>query len=186
MALLIIGLLLWAFSHTFKRLMPGPRASLGDEKGKGVVALLGLAGIVLMVVGYRMAEVIPVYSPLPGMGHLNNLLMLISLFFLINGSMKPGVINTIVRHNALTGVVIFSFAHLLVNGDLASIILFGGLALWALLSMALISRAVAWERPERGPISVDIKAFIGAAVFYAIVVAIHMWLGYDLFLGTYG
>jgi uncharacterized membrane protein len=183
MNLLIIGILLWVLGHTFKRFLPGPRAAMGDA-GKGLVAVLSLAGIVLMVIGYRGAEVIPVYAPLPGMGHLNNALMLISLYFFGAGSVK-GWMAAKVRHNMLTGLVIWAVSHLLVNGDLASIYLFGGMAIWALLSMVLISRATPWERPAPGPLKNDLKAVVGAIVLYAIITGIHIWLGHNPFLGTY-
>jgi len=186
MTLLIIGIVLWVLSHTLKRIAPGLRANLGEERGKGLVAIMALAGIVLMVVGYRGMYNIPVYAPLPGMGHLNNLLMLISLFFFAMSGMKPGVTNTIVRHNMLTGLLIWALAHLLVNGDLASIVLFGAMAVYALASMLLISRAVPWDRPARGPIMNDVKGVVGAVVVYAVISGIHIWLGYNPFLGTYG
>jgi uncharacterized membrane protein len=185
MTLLIIGILLWVASHTLKRIAPGLRAALGEERGKGVMALLALAGIVLMVIGYRGAAVVPVYTPLPGMGHLNNLLMLFSLFFFAAGGMKPGIVATKVRHNMLTGLLIWALAHLLVNGDLASIVLFGSMAAYAIASMLLISRAVPWQRPERGPVMNDVKSALGAVVLYAVIVGIHWWLGYNPFLGTY-
>lgn len=185
MTLLIIGLLLWTFSHTFKRIAPGLRARLGDRAGKGLVALLALTGIVLMVIGYRGAAVVPVYTPVPGMGYLNNLLMLVALFFFAAGGMKPGVVASMVRHNMLTGLVIWAIAHLLVNGDLASIVLFGGMGAYALLSMGLISRAAPWDRPARGPVMNDVKSAVGAVVVFGVIAAIHIWLGHNPFLGTY-
>ena len=184
MTLLIIGLVLWAFSHSFKRILPGVRASLGEGPGKGVVAVIALAGIVLMVIGFRSAPDVPVYSELPGMRHLNNLLMLISLFFLGAGSVK-GWVASKVRHNMLTGLLIWALAHLLVNGDLASIVLFGGMGLDAIASMILISRAVPWERPAPGPITNDLKAVVAAIVLYAVIVGIHIWLGHNPFIGPH-
>ncbi|RME16822.1 MAG: hypothetical protein D6801_04705 [Alphaproteobacteria bacterium] len=186
MTLLVLGLLLWTVSHTLKRLAPGLRAALGEGAGKGIVSLLSLAGIILMVLGYRAAPVVPVYAPLPGMGHLNNLLMLFALFFFIAGNLKPGRVAARVRHNMLTGVLIWAVAHLLVNGDLASIVLFGGMALYALLSMALISRAEPWARPEPGPLRNDLVAALAALVLYAGIAGVHIWLGHNPFLGTYG
>jgi len=184
MTLLIIGLILWIVAHMFKRLAPGPRVRLGDA-GKGLVALGLLAGIVLMVIGYRGAAVIPVYAPVPGMGHLNNLLMLFALFFFVVGSMKPGVTASYVRHNMLTGTLIWALAHLLVNGDLASILLFGGMALWSVGEMYLIGRAQPWTRPARGPISRDLIAAVVALVLYGAIAWVHMLLGHNPFLGTY-
>ena len=184
MTLLIIGILLWVFSHTFKRILPGPRTALGEERGKGVVALLSLAAIVLMVIGFRMAPVVAVYTPLVGMGHLVNLTMIVSIYFLGAGGMKTWI-TTKVRHNMLIGLLIWSLSHLLVNGDLASIILFGGMAAYAILSMMLISRVVPWVKPEPAAARKEVILIAATLVLYAAITGIHWWLGHNPFLGTY-
>lgn len=184
MTLLILGILLWIFSHSYKRLFPGLRASLGEERGKGVAALTALAGIVLMVVGYRMAEVVPVYTPIPGMGHLVNLTMLVSIYLLGAGGMNTWI-TTKVRHNMLTGALIWGLSHLLVNGDLASILLFGGLSVWAVLSMLLISRAGPWVKPVPKGAKQEVILIVATLVLYAAITGVHLWLGYNPFLGTY-
>lgn len=185
MTLLILGVLLWAFSHTYKRLFPGLRARIGEEPGKGLAALMALAGIVLMVIGYRMAPIIPVYTPLAGMGHLVNLTMIVSIYFLGAGGMNTWI-TTKVRHNMLTGTLIWALSHLLVNGDVASLILFGGMAVYSVLSMILISRAVPWQKPEPSGARKEIILVVATLVLYAVITGIHWWLGYNPFLGTYG
>ena len=80
MTILIIGVVLWIAPHFFKRLMPEMRASLGD-RGKGIIEILLLISLILMVIGYRSADFQTVYTPIAGMGHLNNVLMLIAVFF---------------------------------------------------------------------------------------------------------
>lgn len=185
MTLLILGLALWVLAHFFKRLLPAQRAALGD-KGKGPVAGAILLGVVLMVIGYRSAGTMPVYTPMAGMGHANNLLMLFSIFLFGAGSAK-GVFASKIRHPMLWGLVIWAFAHLLVNGDLASIILFGGLGIWALVQMMLINRAEGvWERPEAGPIAKDGRLVIITLGLYAVIAGLHTLLGYSPFAGTYG
>ena len=184
MTLLILGLLLFAGSHLFKRLAPDARAGLGD-KGKLLVTLLSLAGIVLMVVGYRGAEWVPVYSPLPGMGHANNTLMLVSLFLFGVGGTK-GTLYPKLRHPMLWGTVIWAVAHLLVNGDQASIVLFGGLLIWALLERQLINRSADWVAPTNGRgIKGDAMNLVGTVLLLGIIAMIHQWLGHPVFLGTY-
>lgn len=185
MTLLILGVLLYSLLHLFKRILPGPRAAMGDA-GKGVVALGSLAGIVLMVIGYRAAELVPVYTPLPGMGHLNNTLMLISIFLFGVGGTK-GTLYPRMRHPMLTGMLLWAVAHLLVNGDVASIILFGGLGLWAIVEMVAINRAGSWTPPTDGRgLKGDAMNLVGTVVLYGIIAGIHIWLGYNPFLGTYG
>ena len=184
MTLLILGLLLWIAAHVFNRVAPEARAKLGP-KGRCPIALSILVSIALMVLGYRAAEYLPVYTPVPGIGHLNNLLMLVAVFSFGIGSAK-GVLVDKIRHPMLTGMVIFAIAHLLVNGDLASIILFGGLGLWAVAEMLIINRtAGTWERPAPGTIKGDLKNAVITLVIYAIVTGIHVWLGHNPFLGTY-
>jgi uncharacterized membrane protein len=105
MSLLIFGVVLWIVPHFFKRLMPELRARIGN-KGKGVIALLLLVSLVLMVFGYRGADVVPVYAPMAGMGQLNNLLMLVSIFLLGAGAGKGSLVDKI-RHPMLWGAVVW-------------------------------------------------------------------------------
>ena len=177
---LILGLILYSGSHLFKRLLPDRRAAMGDA-GKGVVALISLAGIVLMVIGYRAAPVIEVWTPPAFLTHLNNLLMLIAVFLLGIGKMR-GVVRTKLRHPMLGAVKVWALAHLLVNGDLASIVLFGGLLAWAVISLILINKAEpVWVRPEVGPLRNDL-IFAGISVLiFGVITYVHTWLGVSPF-----
>ncbi len=185
MTILAAGVVLWWAAHLFKRAAPAARAGMGD-KAKGPIALLLLISVVLMVWGYRAADVEPVYSPLPGMGHLNNLLMLIAVY-LYGVSGTKGVLYPKMRHPMLWGTAIWAVAHLLVNGDLASVILFGGILAWTLLEMVLINRAESWTPPVNGRgIKGDAMNLAGTAVLYAVLAWVHIWLGHSPFAGTYG
>ena len=185
MTLIILGLALWIGAHMFKRMAPGPRARLGNA-GKGLVALGILVGVALMYLGYKGADFIAVYTPVPGIGHLNNLMMLVAVFFFGIGSSK-GTLADKIRHPMLWGMVIWAVAHLLVNGDQASVVLFGGLGLWALAQRALINRAEPdWTPPEPRGRSADIKNAVITLVIFAVIAGIHAWSGHSPFLGTYG
>ena len=129
MTLLTLGVILWAAAHFFKRLAPGVRAPMGD-KGKGLVAVAIVASLLMMIFGYRGAEFIHVWAPPTWTVHLNNLMMLIAVF-VYGMSATKGRLRGKMRHPQLTAVKIWAVAHLLVNGDLASIILFGGMLAWA-------------------------------------------------------
>jgi uncharacterized membrane protein len=88
------------------------------------------------------------------------------------------------RHPQLTGFSLWAVAHLLVNGDLASIILFGGLLVWALAEIALINRAQPdWTPPPVGPMRKEFTSVIATLVLFAVVAGIHAWLGYYPFPG---
>lgn len=188
MTLIFIGLLLWIAAHFFKRIMPNARAAMDDRMGagpaRGVMAVLILLSVVLMIIGYRGHEAAQVYAPMAGVGHLNNLLMVISvILFGMSGS--KGRLGTMLRHPMLLGVLVWACAHLLVNGDMASVVLFGGMGVWAIMQIMLINAQEAWERPARGPASGDAKLLVISTVVFTVIVSIHIAVGYNPFLGSY-
>ena len=174
-AILILGLILWVAAHYFKRLMPDARAAMGD-KGKGLVAVLLLVSLALIIWGYRGAEIIPVWTPPSFMVHINNLLMLVAVF-VYGMSATTGRLRGKLRHPQLTAVKIWAVAHLLVNGDLASILLFGTMLAWAVGSVILINRAGSWERPAPGDAKKDVLLVVISLVMFAVMVGVHIWLG---------
>ncbi|MEM1316615.1 MAG: NnrU family protein, partial [Pseudomonadota bacterium] len=125
---LILGLFLWWGTHLLPSAARSTRdglvARIGEGPYKGVYSLLSLAAITLMVRGYRRAEFANVWYP-PDWGvHLNNLLMLLAIG-LFAASHSKGNAKRYVRHPQLLSVIVWAAAHLLVNGDQASVVLFG-------------------------------------------------------------
>ena len=181
MTLLIIGLFLWIFPHTFKRILPGARAALGEEKGKGLVALLSLAGIVLMVIGYRMVDATLIWDRHPATVGLNNLLNLLAVYLFAASGMKTWITSKI-RHPQLTAVKAWAIAHLLVNGDMPSFILFGGLLAWAVVEVILINRQTDDVRPT-GPFETRKEIIAaGASLFvFGLIAGVHYLLGHAAF-----
>lgn len=183
MFMLILGLILWIGAHFFKRLAPEARARMGDP-GKGLVAILIVASLILMILGYRAADFIPVWYPPSFMVHINNLLMLVALWVYGSSAAKGAkawpAYKT--RHPQLLGFKIWAFAHLLVNGDLASILLFGGLLGWAVVSVILINRAEPeWTAPAPAGRATYIRLGVISLVLFAVIAAIHLWLGVSPF-----
>jgi uncharacterized membrane protein len=181
MTLLILGLILWSLAHFYKRLMPTHRAKLGD-KGKGPIAIALIIALLLMIFGYRWAEFISVWSPPAFFTHINNLLMLIALF-VFGMSATTGRLRGKMRHPQLVAVKIWAIAHLMVNGDLASIILFGGMLVWAVASVILINRSEEWVRPEPGDAKKDKLLVIITVVSFVVITVIHALLGVSPFGG---
>ena len=175
MILLILGLALWVGAHLFPRLAPDARARMGNA-GKGVVAAGVLVGLVLIIIGYRGAAFVPVWTPPAFLTHLNNLLMILAVF-VYGMSATTGRLRGKMRHPQLTAVKIWAVAHLLVNGDLASIILFGGMLAWAVAEVIVINKTTTWDRPEPGPAKKDVVLVIITLVMFAIITGIHAWLG---------
>jgi uncharacterized membrane protein len=174
--LLILGVALWSGAHLFKRLAPDRRAVLG-EGGKGLVSVLLLLSIVLMVLGYRWADPVWLWSPPPFLRHLNNLLVFLAFYLFAASGMKTAI-TRVVRHPQLTGFKTWAVAHLLVVPTLAGAILFGGLLAWAVVSVIVINRAT--PRPAPNPpagLGKEIGAVVGAVVATAAVGWLHGWLG---------
>ena len=178
MLILSLGVFLWAYSHLMKRVTPGFRASLGDGPGKGLATVLALVALGMMIYGYRSADVITVWSPPQFLRHINNLAMLIAVILFGMGSSR-GVLPTVMRHPMLTAVKTWALAHLLVNGDLASIILFGGMLAWAVIDVITINRMEpVWVRPARGPVRNDVIYVVLSLVLFGAIVWVHTWMGY--------
>ena len=178
---LVIGVALWAYSHLMKRVTPGFRAGLGDAGGKGVATVLSLLAIGLMIYGYRSADYVELWSPPAFLRHVNNLLMLVAVV-LVNLGYSRGVMRTKMRHPMLTSVKVWALAHLLVNGDLASLVLFGGIMAWAVLDVILINRMQpVWVRPAPGPVINDVIYLAISVVVLGAIGYIHAWVGYPVF-----
>ncbi|RXV67015.1 hypothetical protein C6W92_02185 [Roseovarius sp. A46] len=175
MVYLILGLILWTAAHLFKRVAPELRAGMGNV-GKGLVAVGVLAGLGLMIYGYRQAEFVNIWFPPAWTVHLNNLMML-GAVFLYGMSATKGRLRGALRHPQLTAVKVWAVAHLLVNGDLASLILFGGLLAWAVLEVVVINLSEAWERPAPGEAKRDIILGVITVVLFFGMTFVHNWLG---------
>lgn len=184
MTLIVLGLLLWWGAHLWKRVAPGHRATMG-EPGKGLVTVLVLASVVLMVIGWRGsswlgiegAAYVAVWSPPRFLVHVNNLLMLFAVYLYAASGMKTRI-TRVIRHPQLTAVKTWAVAHLLVNGDLSAIVLFGGLLAWAVVSVILINKAEPrGPLPEPAPVGKEIGAVVGAVLVMVGIMLVHNWLG---------
>lgn len=174
--LLILGVALWSGAHLFKRISPERRAVLGDS-GKGLVAILLLLSIAMMYFGYRWAEPVPLWRAPFFLTHVNNLLMVFALYLFVASALQTAITRRI-RHPQLTAVKTWAVAHLLVQGSLASVILFGGLLAWAVMSVILINRAQRdWVRPGPSSAVKEGAAVVLALVATAAVGYLHAWLG---------
>ncbi|MBC2834287.1 NnrU family protein [Paragemmobacter straminiformis] len=176
MLLIILGLVLWTGAHFLKRLAPEARARMGNG-GKAVLGAVTIVGVVCMILGYRGVDQVDLWYPPAFMIHINNTLMLLAFYLYAASGLKTAITRKI-RHPQLTAVKTWAVAHLLVNGDLASVLLFGGLLAWAVGSVILINRAEPqWTKNPPVPASKEVMAVVGALVVVGIVMMIHNWLG---------
>jgi uncharacterized membrane protein len=144
-AVLIIGLAIFLGVHSIAIVAPGwrtrARNSLGEGPWKGLYALISLVGFVLIVYGFGLARQSPVvlYVPPHWMRHVTFLLML-PVFPLIIAAYLPGRIKTALKHPMLAAVKFWALGHLLANGMLADVLLFGGFLAWAVVERISLKR----------------------------------------------
>ncbi len=180
-ALLIAGIALWYAAHLFKRIAPGARKSMGDA-GQGIVALVLLASIVLMVLGYRDIDTRYLWYPPLWLRPVNYVLVLIALFMLSPASKKGALLNR-VRHPMLIGFSLWAVAHLVVNGELAAVILFGGLGVWALVEIVVINHAEPdWRPGAKGTLAKDGLFFLASVVLLGVIGYVHGLIGPPAFV----
>ena len=178
---MIVGLGLFFGVHTLTT-QRALRARLIKATGEGGYkigyTLVSLAGFALIVWGfahYRSSGLIEVWSPPKALKHLNTALMLPAVILVVAAYMR-GRIYTTLKHPMLAGVKLWAFGHLLANGDLGSIILFGSFLAWAVFDrISLKHRADAGGPPiPVGGIGNDLIAVaVGIVVYLALGFAFH-------------
>lgn len=180
MLLLTAGIALWCVIHLLPSAAAAQRstlvARLGEGPYRGIFSLLILTSLVLIVLGWKNASPTALYTPPLAAGPLVSLLVLLgfALFFV---SKTQSHVKRIIRHPQMTGVFLWSGAHLLTNGDSRSVALFGSFALWSLLEIALINRrdGKRTQLPE-ATAKGDVTALLLAVVAFALLGYLHLRL----------
>lgn len=171
MLLLLAGLILFFAVHSVP-MLPGVKnrllKSLGESRYKGIFSLLALAGLITIIGGMRQAGFQPIWTPPTWSAALANLLMPVA-FVLLTAANLPNNIRRIVRNPMLTGILLWSSAHLIANGDLASMLLFGSFAAFSIIDIVSANRRTATAKPERQAFSADaLVILIGVATFWLL------------------
>jgi uncharacterized membrane protein len=181
MNLLILGLVLFLGIHIFTTLRR-PRAAvigrLGEGPYKGLYSLIAAVGLVLIVWGfsrYRDAGYIQVWNPPFTIFHPIALALLWIAFVALAATYSPpSRIKSILRHPMLVAVKAWALSHLLVNGDLGSLLLFGALLAWAIYDRIAVKR-----RGDAGAPAVasfgrnDLIVVVLGTVAYFVILWLH-------------
>ncbi len=176
--MLIAGLVLFLAVHMLPWWPPLRAAMIrgaGERGHRGAFALLSLAGLVLMVVGFGRAPFVPVYTPPPWGAHVALALML-PASILLAAAYAPGNVRRFTRHPMLWGVTLWALAHLLANGDRAALLLFGGFGVYALLDMLSANLRGAEKSKVHVPWSRDAFNVIIGVVVYSGLLRLHPML----------
>lgn len=187
MALLIAGLVLFLGIHILP-MLPATRSGLvtrlGENGYKGVFTLVSAVGLGLTIYGYGQArfEGSPLlYDPPFWLRHVTMLLM-VPVFIFLAAAYMPCKIARVLKHPMLVAIKLWALSHLLANGDLASVLLFGGFFLWAVADRISIKRRgpgagqLAAATQDPGKYSDVLVILIGLALYGLFVWKLHVWL----------
>ena len=183
MTTLILGLVLFLGMHSIAIVAPAWRdqmqTRLGEVPWKLAYALISLVGLLLIIRGYGLAALapIPVWTPPTWLRHVS-LLLMVPAFSLLLAAYLPGRIQSAVGHPMLTAVKLWAFAHLLANGNLADLLLFGGFLAWAVADRISLKRRT-YVPPHGAPAhkANDLIIIVAGLLLYVVFITmLHAWL----------
>jgi uncharacterized membrane protein len=178
---MILGLVLFLGAHTLttaRDLRASLTAAMGESGYKIGYALVSFAGLALTVWGfghYRAAGLQEIWTPPTFLKHLNVALMLPAVILFVAAYLR-GRIYKAVKHPMLASVKLWAFGHLLANGDLGGIILFGSFLGWAVYDRISLKRRAdpgGPPIPVRGVGNDLIAVVVGIIVYLALAFAFH-------------
>jgi uncharacterized membrane protein len=179
MGLLVAGLVVFLGIHSIAIFAPAQRARLlarwGEGGWKGVYSVISLIGFVMIVYGFGLARQSPVvlYTSPHWMRHVTFLFML-PVFPLLLAAYLPGRIKTAAKHPMLAAVKFWALAHLLCNGMLADVLLFGGFLAWAVLDrISLKRRTQVLHTAPPGRFNDLIAVVLGLALYVVFILWAH-------------
>jgi uncharacterized membrane protein len=185
MALLVVGIIVFLGIHmlpTLSGLREALIGRLGEAGYRVLFSLLSIAGFVLLVYGFAHAPFIPVWSPPDWTRWVAIVLMLPAFIFLV-AAYVPGQIKAKLKHPFLVAIKTWALAHLIANGDLASIILFGAFLAYAVYDRITLKRRQPTSLigvPGTGGPRNDLVAIVLGVVLYVVFL---VWL-HPLLIGT--
>jgi len=179
MSILILGLVLFFGIHLAATIpsVKGAIAKRVGEKGyKGVHALISLAGLGLIIWGYAHKPLISIPEWVAPSWAYKSVLPLLWLGVVLQPAahMKSNI-KRVTRHPMLWGIVIWSGVHLWLNGDHASILLFGSFLLYSLWAMFAANQRGAKKQTIKYPFMSDMKVIVAGTVAYGLLVFGHKW-----------
>ena len=187
--ILVLGLVVLLGAHvfvTFRDARAAAMARLGQNGYRALFALVSIAGLVLIVWGYgqyRAHELIQIWSPPVFLRHITEGLMLFAVIF-FTAAFIPSQIKTKLKHPMLAGVKAWALAHLLSNGDLGSILLFGAFLAWGVYARIAAKRRgdVGTATAPAGWTNDIIVVVLGIVIYLALGYAFHpMVIGVPVF-----
>lgn len=183
MIILILGLIIFIAIHMVSNNRVKREEIItkyGEGAYKGVYTVISFIGVGLIAHGfykYRQSGYIEIWSPPKAMMHINMLFSSVAMILLVAANLKAGFIKSRLKHPFLIGIKLWAFGHLLANGDLGSMLIFG-----AFLGYSVFNRIQLKKRGESAPAPFAfglpdiLSIIIGSALTYWLIKGLHMWL----------
>lgn len=172
MTIFILGLIVFFGAHLFTPLMRGARERLQKRLGagayKGLYSIVSAAGLALIIVGWPNADRTVLFVSPYWLVYAAWALTLLAFIALAAAYLPKGRIAAGLKHPMLAGVKLWAFAHLLVNGDVRSLLLFGSFLAYGVLDRILVKKR-GEPTPAAGPVTNDLLAMAGGAAAWAAV-----------------
>jgi uncharacterized membrane protein len=184
MIIFIIGIIIFLGSHSV-RIFAEPWRNrminqLGEKKWKGLYTIISLFGFILLVIGYGQARqnTIIIWQPPIFLTHIAVLLNLFTFILLASSAQNNNAIRLKLKHPMILGVKVWALAHLLANGALIDLILFGSFLIWAVLDFRSARNRpnLAKETPVISLKATLIAIVIGVIAWLAFLFGLHQWL----------
>ena len=184
MAAFLAGLLLLLGVHSTRVFAEGWRraaiARIGEGPWKGIYSVVSIASFVLLVWGYGQARgQMPLWNPPAAMRYATVVLMLPVFVLFVAAYVPRNGIRARLHHPQALSVKLWAFAHLLSNGNLADVLLFGGFLAWAVLVFSAArkrDRAAGTVYPPGTPAMTVVCVVVGLAIYAAFLMGLHRWL----------
>lgn len=185
MLVLIIGLVLFLGAHSVRVFAEGFRDNVisrhGEGPWKGLYSLVSIIGFVLIIWGYAMArpDSTVLFEPPLWLKDIAILLNLVAFILFAAYLVPAGRMKARLGHPMLLSVKVWAFAHLLSNGSVAELVLFGAFLAWAILDFAASRRRdrAAGTVRVAGPVRNDaIAVVVGVLIWAAILWRVHDWV----------
>jgi len=181
MTLLLAGLIIFFAAHlysAFRSRSPGQdiKERLGEKPYMGLYSLVSLVGFVLIIIGYGAMRPSSVLYTAPEWGRMLNLtLMPFVLIIFVSSQMPAGYVKKFFKHPMLVSVKLWAILHLLSNGELNSVLLFGAFLVYATIDRIAVKRRADMGAAVAVPtVKWDIIALIvGIGVYIAFVLGLH-------------
>jgi len=170
--ILSLGLMLFILVHLLREL--GLRDTViskfpSKSAYMGAYALLALIGLILIAWGKSISPFVMIWQPAYELRYISHMIMIPSMILIVAGNVPLSHLRKNLRNPMLLGVTFWAFSHLWSNGDLSSMLLFGGIGLWSLIKFVSLSRTTSFKNGDASIIWDGVSLGVGLFAYWLLI-----------------